>query len=102
MPHRTNIENSNVISGSTLIGTTVSNTASVQASQVTPEMWAALTRLADTYGKHGEPELVRELKTLLDQGKPAEAKPIWHKIRSFLGDFANVSQIVSTIEMLMH
>jgi hypothetical protein len=102
MDGETNINKSIFIKGSRIEGgSTVSNITSEQGTQVTPEMWSTLTRLADTYGKQDEAERARELKALLDQGKHSEAKPIWSKIRPFLQDFANVAQIVNTIDALI-
>jgi hypothetical protein len=65
-------------------------------------MWSTIARLAEKYGRQNEAESVRELRDLLAQGKHTQAKPLWLKIRSFLQDFANVSQIVSAIDLLIH
>jgi hypothetical protein len=94
------IETSQIISGSRVSHSRISNATSENAAAMTPEMWDTVFRLVDTYGKPREIESARELKALLDRGSHGEAKSIWQHLRSFLGDFANVSKIVEVIDAL--
>lgn len=95
------IEKSQIISGSRVSHSRVSNVTSETTSPMTPEMWATMFRLVDTYGKPREIESARELKALIDRGSHSEAKSLWQHLRAFLGDFANVSKIVEAIDSLM-
>jgi hypothetical protein len=95
------IDNSQVIMGSRISHSRLENVTSQSTAAMTPEMWDAVFRLADTYGQQRERDGARELKAVLDDGRLEEAKPLWQRLRSFLGDFANVSKIVEAIDSLM-
>lgn len=94
------IANSQIISGSRISHSRVDNVTSQASATMTPEMWETVFRLVDRYGKSREVDGARELKALVDQNRGREATSIWRHLRAFLGDFANVSKIVETIDTL--
>lgn len=95
------IERSQIISGSRVSQSRISNVTSERTAAMTPEMWQALFHLVDRHGKPRERDDARTLQTLLDRGQRRDAQPIWQHLRAFLGDFANVSKIVEAIDALM-
>ncbi len=98
--NRNNIKNSFYNTG-IIIDSEVSNNISYASPEVTAAMWKNISAKADTFGKHGELAKVQELKSLLDQGKTSEAKPVWQTIKSFLHNFADVAEIVSAFDSLL-
>ena len=102
MPRDININRGQLVTGNIISGNShISNHISEQADVVTPEMWATLQRLVDTYGKPPEVDGLQQMKMLVEQGEPQRARSIWQHLRSFLQDFANVSKIVETVDALM-
>ncbi len=100
---KSNIYGSNVVTvAGDIRNSPISQVQSSAKYDVTPEMWQQLRDIANKYGKSGEPALVDQLKTLVDQGKRAEAKPVWAAIKSFLSVFGNVAQLVSTFDSFLH
>ena len=97
---KTNITNSIVTSG-TVTDSTLSNNISYSSIGVTAQMWKDIMEKADNFGRHGELKQVQELKTLLDQGKTSEAKPLWQTVKGFLSNFAEVSEIISAFDSLL-
>lgn len=95
------IEQSQIITGSRVTHSRISNVTSRPTATMTPEMWHTVFRLVDMYGRSREIEGARELRLLLERGRRLDAKPVWERLRSFLGDFANVSKIVEALDTLV-
>jgi Family of unknown function (DUF6232) len=93
------IRESTVISGSNIEG---SNITTVSSRQMTEEMWEKIFTIGKSFGKSDQQEDLRKLKEQLDAGNLAGAKSIWPKVKSFLQNFANISEIISTLALILH
>ncbi len=93
-----NIVGSTIVIGGKVDGDVTNKYSSSPA--ITPQMWDQLLVLVEKHGKVKEVEQLQELQLLLGSNRISEARPVWLRLKGFLSSFANVAQIISTIDAL--